>query len=291
LLNCVYLAEKDVFFVLSKVLGFFVIPSNILLLAGSFGLTLLPTRFGRFGRKIAFVSLVLLMILGLSPVGNALLIPLENRFPPWDEAHSPPDGIIILGGAINGSDRGNAVALNEAAERLTVVPELARRYPHARILYSGGSAALVDEGVAEANFAARLLESLGVSPGRVILEDRSRNTVENAIFAKAIVQPNPGDRWLLVTSAYHLPRAMGVFRKVGFPVEPFPVDWRTGGSKDLLRPFATVAEGLGQTDTAVREWVGLVVYWLTGRISELFPAPNPRHAVSATPLNYALLRE
>jgi uncharacterized SAM-binding protein YcdF (DUF218 family) len=263
-----------VFFVLSKVLGFFAIPSNILLLTGSLGLVLLPTRFGRVGRTLAFVSLVVLVILGLSPVGNALLIPLENRFPPWDESRGAPDGIIVLGGAVDGSDAGNEVALNEAAERLTVVPELARRYPNARILFSGGSAALIYEGVAEANFAMRILESLGVSRGRIILEDRSRNTFENAIFSKAIVQPKPGERWLLVTSAYHLPRAMGAFRKAGFPVEPFPVDWRTGGSEDALRPFATMGDGLGQTDTAVREWVGLAVYWLTGRSSELFPAPT-----------------
>jgi uncharacterized SAM-binding protein YcdF (DUF218 family) len=76
-----------------------------------------------------------------------------------------------------------------------------------------------------------------------------------------------------VTSAYHLPRAVGAFRKAGFPVEPYPVDWRTRGTKDALRPFASVGDGLRRVDTAVREWVGLVAYWMTGRSSELFPAP------------------
>jgi uncharacterized SAM-binding protein YcdF (DUF218 family) len=76
-----------------------------------------------------------------------------------------------------------------------------------------------------------------------------------------------------VTSAYHMPRAIGVFRKAGFPVEPYPVDWRTRRAKDGLRPFATIVDGLRQTDTAVHEWVGLAVYWLTGRSSELFPVP------------------
>ena len=86
-----------------------------------------------------------------------------------------------------------------------------------------------------------------------------------------MVQPKPGERWLLVTSAYHLPRAMGVFRKAGFPVEAYPVDWRTRGAVDALRPFETASDGLRRTDTAVREWVGLAAYWLTGRTSELFP--------------------
>jgi uncharacterized SAM-binding protein YcdF (DUF218 family) len=97
------------------------------------------------------------------------------------------------------------------------------------LLGSRGSGALIDDGDAEAKFAARLLESLGIARSRITLEDRSRNTLENAVFSKAIVQPKPGERCLLVTSAYHMPRAIGVFRKAGFPVEPYPVDWRTVG--------------------------------------------------------------
>jgi uncharacterized SAM-binding protein YcdF (DUF218 family) len=131
----------------------------------------------------------------------------------------------------------------------------------------------MDEGSSEAGAAARLLESLGISRDRIILEDRSRNTLENAVFSKAIVQPTPGERWLLVTSAFHMPRAIGVFRKADFPVEPYPVDWRTRGAEDMMRPFAVMSDGLQRSDTAVHEWVGLVVYWLTKRSSELFPGP------------------
>ena len=243
---------------------------------GILGLLLLPTRFARAGRALAFASLIVLAILGLSPVGNALIIPLEERFPRWDATRAAPDGIIVLGGAISpdvSSARGE-VALNEAAERLTVVAELARRYPDARIVFSGGSGALIYDEGAEAPLALRLLESLGIPRARITLEDRSRNTVENAVLSKAIAQPKPGERWLLVTSAHHLPRAVGVFRKAGFPVEAYPVDWRTRGPEDALRPFASVGDGLRRSDTAVREWVGLAVYWLTGRSSELFPAPT-----------------
>ena len=267
------------FFPLSKILGFFAIPSNLIMSIGVLGLLLLPTRFARTGRAFAFASLIVLAVLGLSPLGNALIIPLEERFPAWGAAHEAPDGIIVLGGAISPdvSAARDEVALNEAAERLTVAAELARRYPEARILLSGGSGALIYEESAEAPFAMRLLQGLGIVRARILLEDRSRNTVENAIFSKALAQPKPGERWLLVTSAHHLPRAMGVFRKVGFPVEAYPVDWRTRGAKDVLRPFATVGDGLRRSDTAMREWVGLAVYWLTGRSSELFPAPTPNN--------------
>jgi uncharacterized SAM-binding protein YcdF (DUF218 family) len=256
------------FFVLSKLLAFFTFPSNLAILVGILGLLLLPTRFACSGRRLAFLSLIVLAILGFSPVGNALIVPLEDRFPPWDVARGPPDGIIVLGGAIDGSGRSNEIMLNEAAERLTVVPELARRYPTARILLSG----------TEAKFAARLLERLGIAGSRITLEDRSRNTIENAVFSKAIVRPKPGERWLLVTSAYHMPRAIGVFRKAGFPIEAYPVDWRTRGTADALRPFATVGDGLQRTDTAFHEWVGVAVYWLTGRSSQLFPAPTQTSA-------------
>jgi uncharacterized SAM-binding protein YcdF (DUF218 family) len=263
------------FFVLSKILGFFAIPSNLVLALGLIGLLLVPTRFGRAGRRLAFGSLIVLAILGHSPVGNALIVPLEDRFPPWDGGSGTPTGIIVLGGAVSPqvSAARSQVALNEAAERLTEVAALARQFPESRIVYSGGSASLLyDDGV-EAEFAARVLERLGIARGRVMLEARSRNTVENAVFSMAIARPKVGERWLLVTSAYHMPRAIGVFRKAGFAVEAFPVDWRTAGSGDSLRPFPTVADGLRRTDTAAREWIGLATYWLTGKSSDLFPGP------------------
>ena len=152
----------------------------------------------------------------------------------------------MLGGALSPdvSHARNTVALNEAAERLTAVAELARRYPDARIIFSGGSGAVIFDERPEAEFALRLLETLGVAPGRVVAEDKSRNTVENARFSRELAQPKPGERWLLVTSAYHLPRAVGVFRKAGFPVEAYPVDWRTRGAGDALRPFPTLGDGL-----------------------------------------------
>jgi uncharacterized SAM-binding protein YcdF (DUF218 family) len=266
------------FFVLSKVLGFFAIPSNLVVSVGILGLLLLPTRFARAGRRLAFASLAVLAILGLSPIGNALIIPLEDRFPPWDPAGGAPAGIVVLGGALSPhvSAARSEVALNESAERLTAVADLARRYPDARILFSGGSGALIFEEGTEAEFAVRVLESLGVPRARITLEDRSRNTVENAVFSKSLAQPKPGERWLLVTSGYHMPRAIGIFRKAGFAVEPYPVDWRTSGSDDALRPFPTVGDGLRRTDTAVREWVGLLAYWLTGKSTQLFPGPVDR---------------
>jgi uncharacterized SAM-binding protein YcdF (DUF218 family) len=263
------------FFILSKVLGFFASPSNLMIALGLLGVLLLPTRLARGGWRLMAASLIALALLGLSPLGNVLIIPLEQRFPPWDAARGAPDGIVVLGGAIEAdvSAARPEVALDEAAERITATVTLARRYPEARIVYSGGSGALIYREGSEAVAAVRLFESLGIPPARIIAEEQSRNTVENAVFSLLLAMPRPGERWLLVTSGYHMPRAMGIFRQAGFPVEAYPVDWRTRGPQDAARPFPTLGSGLQRADTAVREWVGLLVYRLTGRSAALFPGP------------------
>jgi uncharacterized SAM-binding protein YcdF (DUF218 family) len=264
-----------VFFIVAKLLGFFALPSNLLISMGLVGIVLLCTRFTRLASWLIVTSLVLIAIAGLSPLGNALILPLEQRFPPWNPVPGPPDGIVVLGGAINpeiSAARG-AVALNEAAERITATVTLARRYPNARIIFSGGNNALLFDGAVEAAIAVNEFEALGIARNRITAEEQSRNTIENAVFSRLIAQPKPGERWLLVTSAYHMPRAIAAFRAAGFAVQAYPVDWRTGGLIDATRPFASLSDGLGRTDTAVREWVGLLAYRLSGKTRELLPAP------------------
>lgn len=262
------------FFILSKILVFFALPSNLLISIGLIGLVLLCTRFRRLASWLIVTSLVLIALCGLSPLGNVLMLPLEQRFPPWDSSRAPPDGIVVLGGVISPalSVAHGAVALNEAAERITATAELARRYPNARIIFAGGNGSLF-KGRSEAPFAVRQLEALGVDRDRITAEEQSRNTIENAVFSRLIANPKPGEHWLLVTSAFHMPRAMGVFRAVGFPVEAYPVDWRTTGPRDAMRPFDSLAGGLERTDLAVHEWLGLFAYHFTGKTAELLPGP------------------
>jgi uncharacterized SAM-binding protein YcdF (DUF218 family) len=263
------------FFALSKLAGFFALPANLLMAIGIAGLVLLCTRFRQLASWLLVTSVVFIAIAGWSPLGNVLILPLEQRFAPFDPSRGAPDGIVVLGGAIApavSAARG-VVALNEAAERLTVTAELAHRYPKARIVFSGGSNAILSDAIPEAPFAVEELEALGVARSRITAEEQSRNTIENAVFSRLVAQPKPGERWLLVTSAYHMPRAVAAFRAAGFPVEAYPVDWRTRGPIDALVPFDSLSDGLARTDAAVHEWVGLLVYRLSGRTKELFPAP------------------
>jgi uncharacterized SAM-binding protein YcdF (DUF218 family) len=236
----------------------------------------MATRFAAFGRKLAVITLVTLALAAFSPLGSLLLYPLESRFAPWDAARGAPDGIIVLGGSVDtdlsAAHRTPVVA--HAADRLFAPAELARRYPNARIVFTGGTANLIQTEAREADYSAPVLENLGIAKERLILERNSRNTWENAIFTKQLVSPKPGERWLLVTSAFHMPRSMGIFRKAGFDVEAYPVDWRMGGRDDLFAFTNTGSDGLGRTDVAVREWIGLVAYRMMGRTDELLPGPG-----------------
>jgi uncharacterized SAM-binding protein YcdF (DUF218 family) len=266
------------FFVLSKTLGYLLLPTNFLIAVGFVGVVLMATRFAALGRKLVIASVLLLVICGLSPLGQALLYPLEQRFPPWDAARGAPDGIIILGGSIDAdlSVAHGTPVVRGAPDRIIAAAALARRYPNARVVFSGGSANLIANDAREADFAGAVFESLGVDKSRLVMERASRNTQENAEFSKALVAPKQGERWLLVTSAFHMPRSVGLFRKAGFAVEPYPVDWRVGGRDDLMTPSHVTVEGLARTDLAIREWMGLIAYRLTGKIDEFLPGPAPK---------------
>lgn len=270
---------QPMFFILSKVIGFFALPSDIAATLAALGVALLFTRFRRTGRAFAALGVVLLLVAGLTPLGNALMLPLEERFPPWDASRGAPIGIIVLGGAIGPelSAARNTPDLNESAERITATAALARQYPQARIVYSGGNARLVLTGGIESDYAIGLLESLGVARSRIVAERQSRNTIENAEFSRELIQPKPGERWLLVTSAFHMPRSIGLFRKAGFTVEAYPVDWRVGRDWADILAFTTIAnDGLSRTDLGLREWMGLVAYRVTGKIDAVLPGPDGR---------------
>ena len=260
------------FFIASKTLWFFAAPSALLILGALVGFAFARRRCGR---ALAFACLAALLLIGVAPVGSALLAPLEDRFPAPPADLPPPYEIIILGGAIDdeiSAARGQT-ALDEGAARLTEAAILARRYPSARIVYTGGSASLLGHDSTEAEEGRSLLVALGVDAARVAIETRSRNTDENARFTAALVQPKPDQTWLIDTSAYHMPRAMGLFRKAGFAAIAFPVDYRTVGGAGPWRLNVNLPRGLRQFDLAVHEWIGLFAYRATGRIESWFPAP------------------
>jgi uncharacterized SAM-binding protein YcdF (DUF218 family) len=265
-----------VFYYASKIGWFFATPSNLLASIVLVGLVLaLLPRWRRVGLATAILATLALFVAGLSPLASLVMLPLEERFPIFEDDGRPVDGIILLGGAVEAGDSAalGQVSVNEAADRVLAALRLAVLYPDARVVISGGGGTVWGEGTAEAPVTARYLESVGIRPDRMVVEDRSRTTAENAAFTRRLLEPKTHERWLLVTSAWHMPRAVGVFREAGFPVTGYPVDLRTGGRTNVLRPFAYASEGLRRLDVAAKEWAGLIGYRLTGRTADLFPGP------------------
>jgi len=265
-------------FTLSKVFFFLMQPSTAAAIALGLGLWLnVLGRRARLAGRLVWGGFAYFAVCGILPVGNAVILPLEQRFAAV-EAPKPGDriaGIIILGGFEDGwvsAGRGR-LAVNESAERLTEGLRLALAHPEAKVAFTGGVGGLWPGGLDATRPVADFLNAAGVAESRLLLDGRSRNTYENALFTAEMAQPKPGERWLLVTSAYHMARAIGLFRKVGFAVTAYPVDYRTRGPEDVTRLFERIPAGLMRMDIAVSEWLGLAAYRLLGRIDELFPGP------------------
>ncbi len=186
-------------------------------------------------------------------------------------AHGLRCPLQFIEGAINLARGG--YELNKAGDRFVEAAVLARRYPDAKIVISGGLGSVLLDGEEDATAASRLLTALGVAPERLVLEGKSRDTYENALFTKEMVTPKPDEKWLLVTSAFHMPRSMALFQKAGFTVIPWPVDYRTSGKEGVGFFTDNTADSLQNTTMAIREWIGLFAYWLSGRIDTPFPGP------------------
>lgn len=254
-------------------------PSSLLLLLGLTGLAMSFSRNNRIRERqgrllLAFVMLTLGLV-AVTPLAGEMLGALENRVTRPMRPPDKVDGIIVLGGMFDMQDtvaRGTA-ALNDGAERMTEFITLASAYPEARLLFSGGGAADGESDLREADVARKLLDRLGFDAGRVGYERGSRNTYENAYMTKANINPKPGERWLLVTSAFHMPRALATFQGAGFVVVPWPVDYRAAA----LKGFGfSLSPRLSALDIAAHEWFGLLAYRLMGYTPTLLPVtPGP----------------
>jgi uncharacterized SAM-binding protein YcdF (DUF218 family) len=262
-----------VFFVLSKFLVPLESPGDLLLLLLVIGaICSWFVRFRRLGIAMVTIATAALALIVLLPVSAWIAAPLENRFPRPAALPGSVDGIIVLGGAVDPdtTSRRGIPTLNSDAERMTEFVRLAKRYPQARLVFSGGSGLLIrqSESLSEADVARLFFEQQGLNPARVIFENQSRNTYENVAFSKAIVKPAPHQTWLLVSSAQDMPRSVGIFRKLDWPVTPVPVAYKSD-----TQHSSYLGDNLHELDRGSHEWLGLLVYRLTGKTDALFPAP------------------
>jgi uncharacterized SAM-binding protein YcdF (DUF218 family) len=247
-------------------------PGNLL-----FGLTALALILGLMKRRRASLAVLILVVVAelvvtLTPVGESMLAVLERRFPAPAELPAQVAGIVVLGGAelTDETQLRGQPALNKSAERLTTFFALMRRYPSAKPIFAGGPPVGGGSDQADAVTARMLLGQFGADLSTISFDDRSHNTFEALTNAYGIAHPAPGDCWLLVTSAWNMPRAVGVARKLGWTVTPIPVDFRAGVP---LRAPTQFAVGLVSFELAVKEWTSLMVYRHLGRMTDVFDEP------------------
>lgn len=262
-------------FTISKIFWLIAEPTDLATILFLLAAILLWTRRRGIARIILTLMALTTAAVAVLPVADWLMDGLESRFPVPD---LPPklDGIILLGGFLDQDAtrwRGEPT-VNADATRLITFLALARRYPEAKLVFTGGSGILREGEPSEASVVRQILAAIGFDQARMIYEDRSRTTWENALFTKRMIDPQAGQRWLLVSSAYQLPRAVGCFRAVGWEgIIPYPTDFK-GDQATLFTAGQPMRRYLAELSVALHEWIGLVAYRLHGRTDSLFPAPR-----------------
>jgi uncharacterized SAM-binding protein YcdF (DUF218 family) len=259
---------NTVFFIASKLIGALLRPDTWIIIALAIVVLALLTQRRRLALWISGLTLVTLVTLAILPLGNLLLQPIERSYPA-NPPLSQVDGIIVLGGGEDAwaSAYWGQMQFNEGGDRFAAGISLARQFPYAQLLFTGGSGALRDiagVAVSEASIAERFFLDQGIDPDRLLLEGRSRNTAENAGLSLALADPGADETWVLVTSAFHMPRAMRSFEAAGWSgIVAWPVDYRTSRFVDGISWDLT--HNLQVLNTAIREQVGQLAYRLTGR--------------------------
>lgn len=265
----------SLFFYLSKIAWAFLSPGNLIVFALVLSMLLVVTDRIRAAQFLLVPTAIISFVLMVYPVSDYVMQPLENRFQKPETLPKSIDGIIVLGG---GEDLQRALSWNTpelglGADRYIGAAKLAAAYPKAPVIFTGGSGSIQLQNTgSEGSFAKQLLTTIGIDPDRLIIESQSRNTYENFLLTRSLL-PKEDGRYLLVTSAYHMPRAVGIARKQNLNVMPYPVDYRS--SRDGYRQFDfDFFDHLKTLEPAWKEWVGLTVYFATGKTERWFPEPE-----------------
>ncbi|MCF6216695.1 MAG: YdcF family protein [Emcibacter sp.] len=265
---------------ISKVIWLLLQPSNLFLILFLIGLILVWKNRRRSGLSLLTACAIFYGLVMFGPLTSWLMVPLEKRFSSYTNyvGDAPYSGIIVLAGAerLTLSTRHKQVTLSGAAERLIEAAKLARQFPDLPIIYSGGGQ--IKNMLSESKIARKYFIEAGIDPSRIRFEDKSYNTHTNALETKKYIQHyETGGRetgkWLLVTSAFHMPRTVGAYRNADINIQPYPVDYRTHLKTSLIKN-PNAGQRLYQLDFALHEWIGLLAYYISGRNEELFPAPD-----------------
>ncbi len=262
------------FFVLSKTLGLLLEPLIIPYLCLICAVLAFWRRRRLLGRFFVLTAIFLPLLYGVIPLSSQPLQFIENHIKPADLAERQIDGIIVLGGFTGDGDVAesrNQPSLGPAAERFTAALQWHQKFPDKPLVFSGFSGSLVPKGASEADIVQQLLDDLTIDQTHILFENESRNTYDNALNCYNLMAPAPGSHWILITSASHMPRAIGSFRAAGWSgILGYPVDYQT--PETGFSRYWDIGYGTGLIDKALHEYAGLLVYWLSGRSTNFLPS-------------------
>jgi uncharacterized SAM-binding protein YcdF (DUF218 family) len=271
------------FFLASKVIWALISPDSLIVILGLSAWLAVIFKWQKLSRSLLAACVLLLLSIGFFPVGEWLIAPLENRFTANAALPSEVDGIIVLSGAIypRQSNIWQQAEVNSAADRLINFLYLARVYPDAQLVFTGGNGSVNEQEFKAAEIARNLFGQLGLAGRAIIYESESRNTVENVKNSKLLITPELGEKWILITSASHMPRSVAVFCQENWPVHPYPVDHHSQKG-NLLRLEFSFSDNLSILNIAVKEWVGLLAYRMSGRTDRLLAGEFNNCAATGT---------
>jgi uncharacterized SAM-binding protein YcdF (DUF218 family) len=263
----------DLFFYLSKYIWIVISPDSLFIIFLTLSLLLFLLRHTKKATLLLGLLTFCTLFLSFFSIGDWMLYPLESRFQHNPDLPEQVDGIIVLGGPIipDRSVEWQQLETNQFHERFSSFIQLAQLYPDARLVFSGGNASTNLDKPAAAQIAEAYFLRSGISPDRLLIDNKARNTAENASYSRHLVTPQSNETWILITTAFHMPRAVGVFCQQNWKVMPYPVDHQTLPSK-LHKPGFSLIENANHLVLASHEWLGLLAYYLSGKTHQLFPA-------------------
>ena len=257
-------------FYLSKVLWLIINPFNILIFLFFLNILFLFLKKNKLRIFLLSLLLILLVSFGIFPAGKYLIYKLEKNYHNSIILSDKVDGILILGGATNPflSNEYNQIHLNGSAERLVESIKLIIKYSNAKIIFTGGSGFISDIKLDNAKIANKFFMQVGLDTDKIIFENKSRNTYENILFSKNIAKPKKNEKWLIITSASHMNRAVFVGEKIDWILTPYAVDFNQP-KKIKFIPNINILNNFNEMQRGTYEWIGLVAYYLMGRTNRI----------------------
>ncbi len=260
------------FFALSKIFWALAQPLNALCLLALVGFAVRFFR-PRAGQGIMMAALAGILFFGITPVGPWAVTWLERQYPTPETLPAKIDGIIVLGGAFESylTQKTGHIVANGDIERVFCFVAIAKAHPESKLVFSGGSGDILNPDARESEDAKAFFKLAGLEGREILYETKSRNTYENAFYTKEMVEPKAGQEWVVVTSAFHMPRTMGIFGALGWPVTPYQCDPKTDGTYGFFNRLPNVTANFTALNIAIKEMIGLIVYYATGKSAFILP--------------------